>query len=160
MSQINRLGKASRAAVLAAMVSVGLLLPATAARADGAFYGHWRGSSIVYVHWGDGCDASGIDFPPTALNVNFSGGIRPDGTTYVYDFFITNGATHELNFPNGFTLWSGSVTRHYYIERIPGGGSAHRVVDTVFPSTSVAGNFFPVVDANRPCNNTQLLISP
>jgi hypothetical protein len=160
MQEANRLKKASRAAVLAAVVLVVSLLPAPAAQAEGAFYGYWRGASIVYVDWGDGCDVTGIDFAPNSLRVNFAGGIRPDGTTYIYDFFILNGATHELNFPNGFTLWSGDVQRHFYIERIPAHSSVHKVVDTVFPSTSVGGSFFPVVDANRGCNLTQLLLSP
>jgi hypothetical protein len=155
-----RFRKASRAVIVTAVTFMITLLLAPAARADSSWHGYWQGRSIVYVYWGDGCDNNKRDVPHTSMNINFGGGVRPDGTTYIYDFYIANGSAHELHFPNGFNLYEGGVERVFWIERIPGrGGSVRKIVDTVFPSTVVTGHFYPVADATH-CNLTSVQVRP
>lgn len=138
---------------------VGLLvtsLVATPANAAGDFVGRWSGS-YAYVYWADSCDYESRDFPWWSMNINFSGGPRPGGKTYIYDMVIANGGASEIYFPNGLTLGNSGVYRSYWPGRIAHGGSQRFIVNTEFPARRVIASFFPVADSH-PCDWTRAAV--
>jgi hypothetical protein len=140
------------------MLMMMLIMPLSAspASASGTFSGTWAGS-YAYVYWADSCDYSGRDFPWWSMNLNFSGGPRAGGKTYIYDMVVANKGAWDLYFPNGITLGTNGVYRVYRPGNIPYGGSQRFIVNTEFPSRNLPASFYPVAESHG-CNLTQTLV--